>query len=81
MRSLQIILTLHSGIEPKDPTQIVPFTSYSEVLDKFTKFSVLQELSSSLHYEGVVTSIGFDRDWETLAIAGLAKKIQVCDKQ
>ena len=59
----------------------MPFAGYSEVLDTFTKFSALQELSSSLHYEGVVSSIGFDRDWETFAVAGLAKKIQVCDKQ
>ena len=77
-----VIRSLHSGIDqPKEPAQIAPFASYSEVLDKFTKFSALQELPSFLKYEGTVTSTGFDRDWETLAVAGLAKKIQICDKQ
>ena len=59
---LRFRIILHSGIEPEDPTQIVSFASCSEVLDMFTKFSALQELSS-LHYEGVVSSIGFDCNW------------------
>ena len=74
------IRSLHGIDQPMELAQIAPFASYSEVLDKFTKFSALQELPSFLKYEGIVTSIGFDRDWETLAVAGLAKKIQVCDK-
>ena len=68
---LTLLYTKYADSEPKEST---PLMDYSEILDKFTKFSGFRELSSSLHYEGVVSSIKFDRDWELLALAGLAKE-------
>ena len=52
--------------------------TYSERLNKFTMYSGLNDVSSNLKYDGVVSSISFDRDTEIFAIAGIdSKKIHV----
>ena len=52
--------------------------TYSEKLDKFTMYSGLNDVSSNLKYDGVVSSISLDRDQEIFAIACChSKKIHV----
>ena len=46
-------------------------------LQKFTQFQTLQE-RATLWYGDATTSVGFDRDGEYFAVAGVTKKIKVC---